>query len=314
MKLLTGIYDSHWGHCWFAKASGGCFYAVRSLAEGSSLCLMKVPGPEITISTQYDCEPLCELPLPGLHPCHITVLASQLVISDYSSGSMTLVGTAADGAPIKVSEVMKFGGHGPDPQRQPGPHIHSSRISPDGKELVVCDLGCDKIYRFGIGNGKTDTASREDFLLPAGCGPRHCAFHPDGRKLYVVTELSDELLVYDYPSMELLQRLTVNDSRPGGGGHILFSKGKLYISSRGGNDGIAIFRTDGKGLATAETYLHCGSHPRHFCINPAGDRLAVACRDDDKIEIYDIEPSASMPAAISEISVRKPVFVEFENE
>ena len=84
--------------------------------------------------------------------------------------------------------------------------------------------------------------------MPAGCGPRHCAF--GNGKLYVSTELSDEVLVLDWPSMQLRQRCLVNDARPGGGGHLLLSPDGtfLYASSRLKNDGIALFRMEKDGL------------------------------------------------------------------
>ncbi len=268
MKLLTGSWTPECGHTWLARGFGKIYYLL-SLADGSFLC---VDGRKFSTS--------------GKHSCHITLLLREAVVADYTSGTISLYPLGADGIPVGDPKVLHFEGSGPIAIRQECSHIHSSWLSPDGKSLVVVDLGADKIYRFGVYDGRVSMEGIEAFSMPAGCGPRHCAF--SNGKLYVSTELSDEVLVLDWPSMELLQRVIVNNELPSGGGHLLLSLDGLflYTSSRLKNDGIGIFRIEEDGLLEKVGYQPTGLHPRHFCLTPDGSKLLVACRDSNSIEYY----------------------------
>ena len=299
MNLVIGTWDAAWGHTWVSRGFGK-LYALKSLAVGSSLVVMDRTG-----------EPLGEYPTPGAHPCHITLLDKEAVVSDYTSGTLSLFPLDSDGLPTAVPQILHFHGKGPHPVRQTSPHVHSSWISADGNSLVVADLGTDQLYRFSVREGRLDKDSRETFTLPAGCGPRHCAF--GSGKLYVVTELSDEILVLDWPSMQLMQRCFVNDEHHGGGGHVLLSPdGRyLYASSRLINDGIAVFRVVKDGLLERCGYYPTGSHPRHFCLSADGSLVFVACRDDDVVQIFERNAAdGSISDAKYEISVEKPVFID----
>ena len=299
MVLAIGTWDNAWGHTYVARGFGK-IYALRSLAGGSSLCVFDEDG-----------NPLGEYSTPGAHSCHITLLEKQAVVADYTSGTLSLFPLGTDGLPSGAPEVLHFEGSGPNLARQQGPHIHSSWLSPDGASLVLVDLGADRLYRFPVEDEELSREGIEMFPMPPGCGPRHCAFGKD--KLYVATELSDEVLVLDWPSMELLQKCVVNPAQPGGGGHIVISPdGKfLYVSSRLKNDGIGIFCIGEDGLLEAAGYCNTGRHPRHFCLTPSGDALVVACRDDDVIEFYNrSSKDGSLSPAGIEVSIERPVFVD----
>lgn len=290
MEFLVGTWDPAWGHTWLSRGSGR-LYALRSLGGGSFLC---VDGKEY--------------PTPGEHSCHIALLEREAVVSDYTSGTLSLFPLGADGLPCGEPRMLRFEGRGPHPVRQTSPHIHSSWLSPDGGSIVVADLGSDRLYRFAVRDGRIDADSRENYDMPSGCGPRHCAF---GRgKLYVSTELSDEVLVLDWPSMELRQRIVVNEALPGGGGHLGLSQdGKyLYASSRLENDGIASFRVLENGLLEKAGYTRTGRHPRHFCLKDG--LMAVACRDDDQIQLFDVHPNGYLLLRQESMTVPKPVFVQ----
>lgn len=297
MKLLIGSWTPECGHTWLERGFGKV-YSLRSLADGSFLC---VDGKEY--------------PTPGKHSCHITLLEKEAVVADYTSGTLSLYPLGADGIPTGEPKVLYFEGSGPVAGRQDSPHIHSSWLSPDMKALIVVDLGADKIYRFGVSDGRVCVEDIEAFSMSEGSGPRHCAFGKG--KLYVSTELSDEVLVLEWPSMELQQRVTVNDVRPGGGGHVLISPdGRfLYASSRLKNDGIGIFRIGSDGLLEKVGYQVTGAHPRHFCLSPDGKKMLVACRDSGRIEYYERNEEAGLLSCTEEkIQIEKPVFVQAYEE
>lgn len=294
LTLITGVCSDYWGHTWITRGNDKV-YALRSLDDSSSL--MVYSGKEIKENALVG-----EFKTPGRQSCHITLLDRQAVVSDYSSGTLTLFDLNADGRPCEKVRIIPF---------EQNSHIHSSWISPEGSSVVVVDLGTSRIYKFKITDGRLAENEYEIFQLPQGCGPRHCAFGKD--RLYVATELSDEVLVFSWPEMEMLQRLTANPVTPHGGSHIILSAdGRfVYMSCRLANDGIAVFSVGADGLLTPVGYTNTGSHPRHFSISPDGTALAVACRDSDVIEYFKIDKKTGLLTKKAEESIERPVFVEF---
>ena len=308
MKLYVGTWNPAWGHTWVTRGFGH-LYALRNLAEESSICVADDTANEDLIVCHPGGEGWEEFSYVGSNPCHITLLQKEAIVSDYSSGSLSICPLDEDGLPIQEPAMLYFEGQGPHLVRQNAPHIHSSWISPDGRSLLVVDLGTDKLYRFPVQDGKVAKEGIEAFFLPSGCGPRHCAFG-DG-VLYVATELSDEVLVLEWPSMTLKQRMIVNPTLPGGGAHIVLAGEYLYVSSRLKNDGIGIFRVLADGRLEKKAYLKTGRHPRHFCLSPDAQKVFVACRDDNKIQVFDRDlVSGALKPSGTEYPVSWPVYVE----
>lgn len=97
-----------------------------------------------------------------------------------------------------MSQLIVFDGKGVDPERQTKPHIHCVEFFPDGKYVFATDSDTDNIYQFEINYDceecKKDLVinkSVETIKVPDGSGPRHIVFHPNGKYLYPVNELSD---------------------------------------------------------------------------------------------------------------------------
>ena len=308
-QLIAGSYDKTWNYTYTASDNSGHLYLTHNVENGCTLSLVDPRGLEV----------LAESRTPGLSTCHITILDGQVVTADYTSGSLSVFPVDCDGVPGEP-EVMYFKGSGPVRGRQDSAHLHSTWLSPDGLSLVAVDLGSDKLYRFGVRDGKLLFTDGEfhgaaPIDLPAGCGPRHCAFSPSGDRLYVITELSDEVLVLDYPSGRLLQRLPAHKENPNGGGHILLSPegrfvcASVRVSSTSGDarclcrDCIAVYERDAStGLLTPAGSFEVGGHPRHFTFAPDTDalKLVVACRDSDALQVFTLDPSTGLPQGPSE--------------
>ena len=334
MKLLTGTYSRQWGHTWLTSGNGK-LYAAVSTAIDAALAVFDPedsagPSPALSIDMHGRTTPcgrmICRKGTAGIHPCHITLLPNQAITSDYTSGSLTVFELDGQGLPCPGARLLRFPTRSAIPdsinaERQSTPHIHSSWVSPDGNELIVVDLGSDRLYVLPLTDGRLDIIDLDengfvlaDFIqLPAGCGPRHCTF--GNSMLYVSTELSDEVLVLSWPGKEMVQRIGTNGLHPGGGGHLALSPdGKfLYVSSRLNGDGIAVFAVDGNGLLHKTAFQRTGLHPRHFCLSDDGKILAVACRDSNTVEIYVRNPTDGLLSLRKTVKVEKPVFVEFIN-
>ena len=229
-------------------------------------------------------------PVSGKDPCHVTFAGKDVVVSNYSSGSMSIYPVAEDGS-LGQENLIEFKGNGPVKGRQEASHIHSSQVSPDGKFLFVIDLGGDRIYRYPISDGKVTSSAPVEIKVPAGEGPRHFTFSKDGRFMYVLTELGGNVIAYDYNGGDLkqIQVIEADPLHAGGSADIHFSPdGKfLYASNRLNGDGLAIFSQDpSTGLLTSAGYQGTGIHPRNFTLSPDGRFVLVACRDNDEIQVF----------------------------
>ena len=57
-------------------------------------------------------------------------------------------------------------------------------------DILVSDLGSDTVFVYALDrDGRLAAKTSANLDAVAGAGPRHLAFHPDGRHLFVVNEL-----------------------------------------------------------------------------------------------------------------------------
>lgn len=243
----------------------------------------------------------------GSAPAYITLntKGNNVFTANYGGGSISQFNISSDGTLSPLSNLFQFEGKSEDPIRQKQSHIHSVRYSPDGTFLFATDLGADKLYRYKTINSvfegqsailQNDSAT---YPVPSGTGPRHFDFHPNGLYFYLLGELSGEVIVYDYNMGDLKQKQVIlADSTHAKGSadiHISPNGRFLYTSHRLQNDGIAIFSIDPiDGTLKKVGYELTGKHPRNFVITPNGNHLLVACKDDNIIQVFEIDKETGL--------------------
>ena len=120
-----------------------------------------------------------------------------------------------DGGLSELISLIQFKGSGTDTIRQKSSHVHCVRYSPDGRYFFATDLGTDKIYRMETmeavfeGQPSISESTLIAFVTPPGTGPRHFDFHPGENYVYLLGELSGEVLVYDYNDGYLKMKQTI---------------------------------------------------------------------------------------------------------
>lgn len=259
----------------------------------------------------------------GAAPCYIVEdsLHQMVVTANYMGGSISVFNLDKNGCLEDRIVIEPVGGKlGPNRKRQEQPHLHCAYLAPDGKYLFANDLGTDCIYQFDLSNLDLEKPTKLIQLSP-GCGPRHTVFHPNGLFAYVITELSGEVMCFNYDGESLTQFQTIqaDPEQAGGSADIKITPdGKfLYASNRLKNDGVAIFSIDSMGKLTHMGYQKTGIHPRNMEITPDGGLLLVACRDSNCIEIYKIDEKTGLLTHLDrDIKVKMPVclkFVRLEN-
>ncbi|MGA2154769.1 MAG: lactonase family protein, partial [Bryobacteraceae bacterium] len=138
----------------------------------------------------------------GGGPCHLALDATGhwLAVANYGTGSVAVLPVGADG---KLGEAAGFDQHhgsSVNRARQEGPHAHEAVFSPDNRYLLVPDLGLDQIlvYRFDASKGTIAPNDPPFAVVAPGSGPRHLAFHPNGKVVYVLNEIASTVTAFHY--------------------------------------------------------------------------------------------------------------------
>jgi 6-phosphogluconolactonase len=259
----------------------------------------------------------------GDSPCHLALdqTGQWLFVGNYGGGNWSVLPINSTGEIQTALQTWQHTGRGPDQDRQQKSHVHSISVSPTNQDVFVADLGTDSLkhYTLDPATGQTHPGSGSVALTP-GSGPRHTRFHPSGKWLYVVQELTSHVSVYQYSSGKLtfLQEIT---SIPSGytGRHasadLHFSPDGqfLYVSNRF-YDTLCLFKVDketGKLKSLAQIPV-IGKTPRNFAISPSGRTVLVANQDSDSIDIFqrDLE-TGLLTFQNSFRSITKPVCLTF---
>ena len=258
-------------------------------------------------------------------PCYITIdkKGKNVHTANYGGGSISSFQVKSDGGLSELVSLIRFKGSGPDTVRQKSPHVHCVRYSPDGKYLFATDLGTDKIYRMEAmeavfeGQPAISESTLIAFVTPPGTGPRHFDFHPGEEYVYLLGELSGEVIVYDYNDGYLKIKQTIASDTVGARGsadiHVSPDGRFLYTSNRLKADGIAIFSINpDDGKLKKVGYQLTARHPRNFAITPNGKFLLVASRDDNKIQVFAINSETGLLTdTFQDILLNKPVCLKF---
>ncbi len=243
----------------------------------------------------------------GSDPCHLTTdRAGRVVyVANYTSGSLASYRVEAGRLVGPVSHIA-FPGHGPDKERQDHAHTHCVTLSPDERYLLVNDLGIDSIlvFRTDLATAKLDEPIFRWHAKP-GSGPRHTHFHPNGRWVYSVNELSAtvDALAWDASTghLSLLSEVSIRPS--GASGHskaaelaIDRSGHFLYASDRAINDpaddAMVVFAIDpgSGGLHFVQRLASGGRNPRSFTLDPSERWVLVANQDSQSVVVFARHP------------------------
>lgn len=243
---------------------------------------------------------LARAPSLGAYPCHLTVLpqTGAVAAANYGSGEVVVVPTDTRGALRARAAVSLAGqGHGPNTDRQDGPHAHAVMLAPDGHILAV-DLGADLVRVFTEDASVPTLRLVSEVQLPPGGGPRHLAFGPRPF-VYVLLELTSSVAVLragdSYAQLSFLDEFPAFvDPVPGGtlAAEIAYQPptGVLYVSLRG-PDRICVLGTedDGRRLTILQEEPSGGRGPRHFCID--GEMMYIANEQSNDITTLRVRPS-----------------------
>lgn len=238
----------------------------------------------------------------GKGPCYVSIdhTGKWVFVSNYPDGFIEVFPVKGNGALGVEQQRIIHKGSSVNKSRQEAPHPHMIMSSPMNRFVIVPDLGADKImvYRLNAKTGMLKPNQPYGVKASPGAGPRHFAFHPNGKYGYVLNELNSTVTAYKWDEhtgtltpMETLQLLPgdFSDYNKSADIHLTPDGNFLYASNRGHNS-ITAFRVERNGqLTLIDYYPSGGDFPRNFYITPHGKYLIVENKHSGNIVRYKLD-------------------------
>ncbi len=271
---------------------------------------------------------LNQQPTLGGSPCHLLVDKTNkfVLVANYNGGNVSVLPIKADGSLGVATDMVQHHGSSVNKERQEGPHAHCIELDSNNRYAFAVDLGLDKVlvYKFDAKNGKLVANNVPSVQLSPGAGPRHLAFHPNGKYAYVINELAGTIAVFTYNStngtlQQIQTILTLPQDFVGSNTTAEIAvtpSGKFLYGSNRGHDSIAAFAIDqGTGKLTLVEHASTeGKTPRNFTIDPTGTWLLVANQASDSIVSFRInQGTGRLEATANKIEVPTPVCLVLTN-
>jgi 6-phosphogluconolactonase len=281
-------------------------YAVNAVADASATVTSFLMDPATGALKEIN-----QVSSAGAGPCYVSLDATgeTAFVANYVGSTIATYRVLPSGAlsePVVRLDYKdpKFGKRGPVSARQDVPHPHSVHLSPDNRFLLVNDLGSDQITVFPIDAASAHLGPPALFSNDRpGSGPRHIAFHPNGRWLYSINEIDstiDHFLWTTTSSRTAPQGLLINS-----GVHVktiaagfpaakntaaevaVSSDGNFLYASNRGEDTLVVYSIGETGALTFIQRISCGGKtPRHFTLDPTGRWLLCGNQDSASITVF----------------------------
>ncbi|MEN1937439.1 lactonase family protein [Paenibacillus sp. 102] len=262
--------------------------------------------------------------LDGASPCHVSIdKTNQMVVTaNYHKGTIeSYIVNRENGALDSATSIIEHKGSGPNKERQEKPHTHYAGFTPEHKYVVAVDLGIDQLITYKVSRGILTEVNR--LSVQPGSGPRHLVFHPNGRYVYVMTELSSQVIVLTYNAenggfKEVQYISTIPNECSGnnqGSAIHISSDGRFVYAANRGHNSIAVFSVnqDSGELTFVESVYTEGDWPRDFILDPTEKFLIVINERTSNLVLFSRDESHGRLKLLQSDVVPDPVCVKFLN-
>lgn len=241
----------------------------------------------------------------GPGPCHLAVDSAgrSLVVANYSGGSVAAVSLQPDGRLGAPGSVIRHTGSSVNPARQKSPHAHVVTVAPGDRHVLCADLGLDQVLVYQLDASRASLRPNDPAFarVPPGSGPRHLAFHPNGRFVYAINELLCTMSVFAWDAARgSLQDVQLISTLPAGeplqpsfstAEVAVHPSGRFVFGSNRGHHSIVSYAVDAAtGRLTLVGHASTGGKtPRHFAVDPTGSWLLAENQDSGTVVVLRID-------------------------
>lgn len=299
------------------NANGKYVYVVNENGENSmvsAFAFNKISG-DLTF--------LNKKPAAGADPCFIAVDNNNVLVANYTSGSLVTFKSNPNGTLTDAKQIIKHSGKSIDSnKRQESSHVHQVQLTPDKKHVVATDLGEDQLYVYHYNLKHPDAVLNIKTVIKTmpGSGPRHLTFSPNGKFAYLTHEFNGLVTAFAYANgifNKIEEQATTQKSFKGkidaADIHVTADGKFLYQTNRGDANSISTFKVlaDGK-LSLVETISTLGIGPRNFTIDPSGNFLLVAHQYTNDVIIFNRDKeTGKLSNSGKKINIGSPVCLVF---
>ncbi len=221
-----------------------------------------------------------------------------LLCASYPGNKLTINPIAANGHVVeKPTQII------PDL-----PKSHCILVDAANKYSYSTSLGSDRVleWKFDPAAGTLSPNLPPEIHTKAGAGPRHLAFHPSGKFLYLITETTDTIGAYAIdPATGTLKELQFVDAlpadfkeQPAAADLHVTPDGRFLYGSERKTSTLAGYHIDPeKGTLSPIGHWPTEKTPRGFNTDPRGKFLLSVGLDSDAMTVYRIDPQSGALAA-----------------
>lgn len=257
----------------------------------------------------------------GRGPCHLSLLDDAAWVANYGNGVVARL-PIVNGKLAEADFVDAHEGKGLHPKRQERTHAHCAVADPTGRFIVSADLGNDTLYVYSLRKRKRLATVK----TAPGAGPRLVAFSNDGRRMFLVHELTGELASYDFDldTGALTHRQTIAIEPASGtgepvqgepsGAHVeLHPSGKFVFASERRSDSVSTIALLPDGtMKLVSTTPAGGKTPRFFALSPDGRWMIVAHQSSGTLQVFSVDATSGTLTSVGKpVSLASPVCVIF---
>jgi 6-phosphogluconolactonase len=262
----------------------------------------------------------------GAGPCYVSLdqTARFALAANYTSGNIAVFAIQPDGSLGARTAFIQQTGSSVNPQRQTHSYAHSILVDPSNRFALVDDLGADKIfiYRFNAQDGSLAPNNPPFANIAPGSGPRHLAFHPNGKWIYVISEIASTVTAFNWnpengalTEFQTVSALPENFKGTNTSAEIaVHPNGKFLYASNRGDDSLAVFSIDQtSGRLALAGHISCGgSTPRFFTFDPTGKWLLCSNHGSDNTVVFRVDEKTGKLAQTGQpVSVPYPFCERF---
>lgn len=260
-------------------------YATNELTPDGTVTALDIADPERPVV-------LNRQPAGGAAPTHLSVHTSGrfLLTANHGDAVVAVHRLEADGAIGERTDRVKLGGR-----------AHQVLTDPSGRWVLTVDLGADTVHVHRLDAAHGTLHPRDQLRLDPGFGPRHLAFHPFGRFVYILGELRPEIAVarWDAASGRLdpgpvIPTAAAEDTFPAE--LTVCRDGRFVYATNRGENTVAVLAVhdDGARLALVATTPTGGDWPRHLILAPDERRLYVCNQRSGTVTVLPRDPTTGL--------------------
>ncbi|MCR4923559.1 MAG: lactonase family protein [Lachnospiraceae bacterium] len=249
-----------------------------------------------------DLKPINKISINGMRGCYLSPDYTDkfLFVAGYHDGKITVLKLNSKGGLSEITDEIYLKGMGSIAERNFRPHVSCVKMTRDNKYLCACAIGIDHVNIYELDHKKGTLKLADIVRCEQESGPKYIKFRKDGKFAYIVHELNNSIVVYEYsevngqPMFNKIQKIsTLNDYHAGGSAAcaVEFSPDHKYLfTSNAGDNSVGAFLIDQKtGMLSKRFVLPIsGEYPKDIACFPDCKHLMSINHESDTVTFFNL--------------------------